>query len=323
MPNRTSVRISIGVALFAGAFIGQRFAGFFTQELIAEAAILGIFTLSLDLLATCGLVSLGHAGLLGVGAYMFAGLTVLSSIPAGLAMTTAIAGGALAAFVIGLFAIRTHGAYFIMVTLAVAEMFYAWVFRNRAFNGADGMGGIPRLDLMAFGIDLGDPSVFAFVAMCACVAIWLLLELLSASPFGRTLDAIRQNPNRVAALGGRVYLYRLAAFTISGAIAALAGAFKVQHTNFLSPDLVTWLVSGDVLIATVIGGLGTLVGGPLGAAILVFLKDALSSQFGHWYLFLGSIFAFVALAMPKGIVGFLLELNARRSARKPIARSEP
>ena len=316
MASRALVRRSIGVALVVAALAGQRFAGFFTQELIAEAAILAIFTLSLDILATCGLVSFGHAGLLGVGAYMFAGLTVLSGVAPGLAFPAAIAAGAGAAFVVGLFAIRTSGAFFIMVTLAVAEMFYSWVFRNRAFNGADGMGGIPRLDLAGVGIDLNDPQVFALTAICVCVVVWLLLELVSASPFGRALDAIRQNPHRVAALGGRVYLYRLAAFTLSGGLAALAGAFKVQHTNFLSPDLVSWFVSGDVLIAAVIGGLGTLVGGPLGATILVFLKDALSSNVGHWYLFLGAIFAFVALAMPRGIVGFALEYVARRAARE-------
>ncbi len=313
MASGNLVRGLAGVALLAGALTGQRFAGFFAQELIAEAAILGIFTLSLDFLATCGLVSLGHAGLLGVGAYLFAGLTVLSGLPPAFALAAAIAGGALAAFVVGLFAIRAQGAFFIMVTLALAEMFYAFVFRNRAFNGADGMGGIPRLDLSRIGVDLNDPQAFSLAAICVCAAVWLLLELVCASPFGRALDAIRQNPHRVAALGGRVYLYRLAAFTSSGALAALAGALKVQHTNFLSPDLVSWFVSGDVLIATVIGGLGTLVGGPLGAAILVFLKDALSSNVGHWYLFLGAVFAFVALAMPRGVVGFLLAFFARRS----------
>ena len=318
MLSRAFVRRSIGVALLLAALAGQRFAGFFTQELIAEAAILGIFTLSLDLLATCGLVSLGHAGLLGVGAYMFAGLTVLSGLPPLPAFGAAIVGGALAAFAVGLFAIRTSGAFFIMVTLAAAEMFYAWVFRNRAFNGADGMGGIPRLDFTRIGVDLNDPAVFSLVAILVCTAVWLLLELVAASPFGRTLDAIRQNPHRVAALGGRVYLYRLAAFTGSGALAALAGCFKVQHTNFLSPDLVSWFVSGDVLIATVIGGLGAFVGGPLGATILVFLKDALSSNVGHWYLFLGAIFAFVALAMPQGIVGFLLGLHARFTRRNRV-----
>jgi branched-chain amino acid transport system permease protein len=322
MVSRAVLRRSIGVALILAAFAGQRFAGFFTQELIAEAAILSIVALSLDLLATCGLVSLGHAGLLGIGAYAFGGLTVLMGINPNLAFPAAIAAGGFVALVVGIFAVRTTGAFFIMVTLAAAEMFYAWCFRNKAFNGADGMGGIPRLDLTALGVDLNDPGTFALAVIVACAIVWLLLELIVSSPFGRTLAAIRQNSHRVAALGGRVFVYRLAAFTTSGMIAAFAGAFKVQHLNFVSPDLVSWFVSGDVLIAVVIGGIGTLVGGPLGATLLVFLKELLSSNFGHWYLFLGIIFAGVALLMPKGIVGYLLDLNDRRSARAaaPVSR---
>jgi branched-chain amino acid transport system permease protein len=321
MASRAFIRRSIGVALVIAALAGQRFAGFFTQELIAEAAILSILALSLDLLATCGLISLGHAGLLGVGAYVFGGLTVLAGASPNLAFLAAIAAGALVAFVVGTFAVRTTGAFFIMVTLAAAEMFYAWGFRSKAFNGADGMGGIPRLDLTAIGIDLNEPGLFALTVIIACVIVWLLLELVVSSPFGRTLDAIRQNPHRVAALGGRVFFYRLAAFTASGMIAAFAGAFKVQHINFVSPDLVSWFVSGDVLIAMVIGGIGTLVGGPLGATLLVFLKELLSSSFGHWYLFLGIIFACVALLMPKGIVGYLLDLHDRRAARTAAQHS--
>jgi branched-chain amino acid transport system permease protein len=319
MVTRAVLRRSIGVALVVAALAGQQLAGFFTQELIAEAAILSIVALSLDLLATCGLISFGHAGLLGIGAYVFGGLTVLMGISPNLAFLAAPAAGALVAFVVGIFAVRTTGAFFIMVSLAAAEMLYAWCFRNRAFNGADGMGGIPRLDLSAIGIDLNDPGVFALTVIVACALVWLLLELIVSSPFGRTLDAIRQNPNRVAALGGRVFVYRLAAFSASGMIAAFAGAFKVQHINFVSPDLVSWFVSGDVLIAVVIGGIGTLVGGPIGATLLVFLKNALSSSFGHWYLFLGMIFAAVALLMPRGIVGYLLELNDRRAAKAAAA----
>jgi branched-chain amino acid transport system permease protein len=319
--TRALVRRSIGVALAAAALIAHGVAGFFAQELIAEAAILAILALSLDLLATCGLVSFGHAGLLGVGSYAFAGLTVLAGASPNLALPAAVAAGALAAGVVGTFAVRTSGAFFIMVTLAAAEMFYAWGFRSKMFNGADGMGGVPRLDLTAIGIDLNNPSTFALTAIIVCLAVWLMLELVVSSPFGRTLDAIRQNPSRVSALGGRVFFYRLAAFTASGAIAALAGALKVQHINFISPDLVSWLVSGDVLIAVVIGGIGTLVGGPLGATLLVLLKDALSSTFGHWYLFLGIIFAGVALLMPKGIVGYLLSLYDRRNERIVAAHS--
>jgi branched-chain amino acid transport system permease protein len=159
------------------------------------------------------------------------------------------------------------------------------------------------------------------VLIVLCAIIWLLLELVVASPFGRTLAAIRQNPSRVAALGGRVFLYRLAAFTVSGTIAALAGTFKVQHINFISPDVVSWFVSGDVLIAVVIGGMGTLVGAPIGATLLVLLKEYLSSSFGHWYLFLGVIFACVALLMPRGIVSYLLDLIERRRPRTALPQS--
>lgn len=323
MANRTLVRRLIGVVLILAALIGYAFASFFAQELIAEAAILAIFALSLDLLATVGLISFGHAGLLGVGCYVFAGMTVLVGGSPNLAFPAAILAGTIVAFLVGLLAVRTTGAFFIMVTLAAAEMLYSWGFRSRTFNGADGMGGIPRLDLSAIGIDLNNPGTFCLTVIALCIAVWLILELVVSSPFGRTLAAIRQNPNRVAALGGRVFYYRLAAFTASGAIAALAGALKVQHINFISPDLVSWFVSGDVLIAVVIGGIGTLVGGPLGAALLVLLKEFLSSTFGHWYLFLGVIFACVALLMPRGIVGYLLDLSDRLAARYAAPRREP
>jgi branched-chain amino acid transport system permease protein len=145
---------------------------------------------------------------------------------------------------------------------------------------------------------------------------WITLEVVVASPFGRTLAAIRLNASRVTALGGRVYAYRLAAFAVSGAIAALAGAMKVQHTNFLSPDLGSWFVSGDVLIAVVIGGIGTLVGGVLGATLLVFLKDFLSGIFGYWYLFLGIIFIAIAIFMPRGILGTLFDRLDRLQDRR-------
>ena len=122
MPSRTFVRRSIGVALVVAALVGQSMAGFFTQELIAEAASLAILALSLDLVASAGLVSFGHAGLLGIGCYVFAGLTVLGSSNPNLALPAAIIAGGIVAFVVGLFAVRTAGAFFIMVTLATAEM---------------------------------------------------------------------------------------------------------------------------------------------------------------------------------------------------------
>ncbi len=313
--TRNSLRLSIGVAAAILALIMQLSAGTFAQELFAEAAILAVFALSLDLLARSGLVSFGHAGFLGLGAYTFGGLAVLQNWPPSLAIAAALAGGIISGLIIGCFAVRTSGAFFIMVTLAVAEMFFSWVFRSPLFNGADGMGGVPRLDMRSVGLDLNNPRNFATFCILICICVWMFAEYIIITPFGRTLDAIRQNANRVSAVGGRVFSYRLAAFALSGAIGALSGALKAQHTNFLSPDLATWVVSGDVLIAVVIGGMGTFVGGIIGSGLLVYLKEVLSSNFGHWYLFLGGIFIGVALILPRGIVGSVLDWRDRRHAR--------
>ena len=194
MASRSFVRRSIGAALVLAALIAQTFTGFFAQELIAEAAILSIFALSLDLLATCGLISFGHAGLLGIGCYAFAGLTVLLGAGSNLAFPLAIAAGAAVAFVVGVFAVRTTGAFFIMVTLAMAEMLFSWGYRSKTFGGANGMGGVPRLDLAAIGIDFNDPRVFALSMIVLCVAVWLLLELVVASPFGRSIPPRSGSP---------------------------------------------------------------------------------------------------------------------------------
>lgn len=315
MARREVVRRLCGAALLVAAVLAIRYANFFAQELIAEAAILGLFALSLDFLAITGLISFGHAGLLGVGAYVYGGLALVLGYPASFAIVGAVVGGALTAFLVGTLAVRTSGAFFIMVTLAAAEMFFAWAFRNETFNRGDGLGGVPRLDLSAIGIDLNDPTIFAICTVALCTVAWIALEVVVASPFGRVLAAIRQNALRVTALGGRVFAYRLAAFTVSGAIAALAGAMKVQHMNFLSPELASWFVSGDVLIAVVIGGIGTLVGGVLGATLLVLLKNFLSGVFGYWYLFLGAIFIVVAIVNPRGLLGALLARVDRLQGR--------
>jgi branched-chain amino acid transport system permease protein len=306
------LRRGIGVAVAVAAIAIHVSAGDFAQELIAEAAILAMFALSLDLLARCGLISFGHAGFLGIGGYIFGGLTVVAGMSPWVALLATVGGGFAAALVSGALAVRTTGAFFIMVTLALAEMFYAWAFRAKTFNGGDGMAGVMRLDLRALRIDLELPGTFALTMIVLCITVWIILEFVAASPFGRTLEAIRQNPSRVAALGGRVFSYRLAAFTASGTLASLAGAFKVQHTGFITPDLANWLVSGDVLIAVVIGGIGSLVGGVIGAAILVTLREFLSATIGHWHLVLGAIFILVALLLPNGIIGALLRLRRAR-----------
>jgi branched-chain amino acid transport system permease protein len=300
------MRLAVAIFLALAALATQLFAGAFGHDQLAEIGIFAIFAMSLDLLGGyAGLISFGHAGFLGVGAYAFAYFTVVRAWPSSLATVGAILLGVAVALLVGMLVVRIAGVFFIMVTLAVSMMFYSWAFRDPTFHASDGMGGIPRPDLSAIGLQLDDPATFsAFVIVC-CTVVWALLELLVASPFGRTIVAIRQNPSRMRALGCPVYRYRLAVFTVSGAIAAFAGCLSAQHAAFISPDIADWLVSGDVLIAVIIGGIGTLVGPILGAAVLLVVKDLLSSHVFYWYSCVGMIFILVALFAPAGICGWL------------------
>jgi branched-chain amino acid transport system permease protein len=310
------IRRALAAVLVLVALSGYLLVGAFGHDVMAEIAIFAVFAMSLDLLALCGLVSFGHAGFLGVGAYAYGGLTVLLGWPPWAAMVSAVLIGAVVAAITGFFVLRTTGVFFIMVTLALSLMFYAWAFRNPGFNGADGMSGVPRLDLSAVGIDANSPEAFAIMMVAVCIVVWSGLEVLLDSPFGRMLSAIRQNAMRVAALGGNVFNYRLAAYMGAGAIAALAGALSAQHANFISPDIGNWFVSGDVLIAVVIGGIGTVVGPVVGATVFIMLRHTLSSLVGYWYLCLGLVFIGVALFMPNGIVGAVVHLGEKLSARR-------
>ena len=312
MMRHRLARHQIAFGLFAAAVVWHGFSTPFGHTLIAETAIFAVFAISLDLLGGyAGMVSFGHAGFLGVGAYAYTYFAVILGWPPGAAFALALALGAATAVIVGLFVVRTAGVFFIMVTLSLSMMFHAWAFRNPTFKGANGMGGIPRLDLSAIGLDTGNAAVFSALAIAVCALVWAAMEFLVATPFGRTLAAIRQNQSRMRALGCPVFRYHLAAFVLSGAIAALAGVLTAQHAMFVSPEMANWLVSGDVLIAVIIGGIGTLVGPILGSAILVVLRDSLSSLVHYWYFCLGLVFIFSALFAPRGICGLLLRPAAR------------
>lgn len=293
--------------LLVAAIAWHTFSSPFGHTLIAEAAIFAIFAMSLDLLGGyAGMISFGHAGFLGIGAYAFAYFSVILGWQPSVALLIAVLIGAAAAVFIGIFVIRTSGVFFIMVTLSLSMMFYAWAFRSPTFKGSNGMGEIPRLDLSLIGLDAGDPAVFSAFAIVICGVVWGALEFLVHSPLGYTLIAIRQNAGRMRSLGCPVFRYQLIAFVVSGSIATFAGVLTAQHTAFISPEIANWLVSGDVLIAVIIGGLGTLVGPILGSAILVVLRDTLSSFVHYWYFCLGLVFISCALFAPAGICGRLL-----------------
>jgi branched-chain amino acid transport system permease protein len=294
------------VLLLLAALAYWWFSGFFGKELLTEIAILAIFAMSLDLLVGyTGLVSLGHAAFFGIGAYATGGLTVLLGWPMALAMPASILIAGAAALVVGFFVIRLSGVFFIMITLAVGQMFHAYFFKNKTFGRDDGMSGTARLDLSALGIDFTDPAIFALLALVLAAISYLLLSAIVRSPFGHVLVAIRQNENRIRALGCPVQRYKLAAYTVAAMFAGLAGSLTAQHTGFISPELYFWTTSGEVLIMVIVGGMGSLLGPAAGAALIILLRDELSSLTEYWLLWMGLFFVLVVLFAGEGLYGLL------------------
>jgi branched-chain amino acid transport system permease protein len=306
-PIETAVRWLLAAALFGAAIVAWRGAGFFGQSLIAETAIFALFAMSVDLLAGCaGLMSLGQALYFGLGAYGTAVLTTKFGLPALAAMPIAMALAGLLAAVIGAVIVRFGEIIFIMLTLAAGEMLYAWVFANRSLGGSDGLPDVPRADLTRLGIDLGNGAAFTLATIVIAALAFVLLDALLRSPWGLVLAATRQNPDRAAALGANVLRLRNAAYALSAILAALAGSLLAQLNHYASPDLTGWTLSGIVLIMVIFGGLGSLSGGALGAAIIHLLRHYLPHYTDQRDLVLGLIFIAVVLFAENGVFALLL-----------------
>lgn len=315
MMSRETWRAATAFLLLVGALVAWFRADYFGHELLTQIAILAIFAMSLDLLAGfTGMISLGHAAFYGLGAYATAGLNVMLGWSPWAAMGGAVVIGAAAALLIGSFAVRLSGVFFIMVTLAVGEALHAYLFKSRAFGGDDGMSGIARPDVSALGFSFDDPAVFSLACVIVAVVVYALLELVVRSPFGRLLVAIHLNPSRVRALGCPVSRYKLAAFVLGGGLAALAGSLTAQHNAFISPELLTWTMSGEALIVVIVGGLGSLVGAAAGAGVIVLAMHHLSGLTDYWMFFMGLFFVAVVLFAGNGFYG-VIEAVRRRLTR--------
>jgi branched-chain amino acid transport system permease protein len=279
------------------------FAGNYPVKLLQEILVWGIFAMSLDLLmGHAGMVSFGHAAFFGVGAYV-AALGLLKS-PGGLAgfvLPAVVA--ALAALVIGFFSIRVGGVYFIMLTLAFSQMFFAVAFQAEWLGSNDGISGVPRPRLL--GVDLADARAFhACLIVLVALAIVLMWRVVR-SPFGHVLRGIHENESRMEAVGYAVRRYKLIAFVIAGTVAGVAGALYTQLNGYVSPDAFFWTTSGEALLMVIIGGTGTLGGAMLGAAAFILLESLVSTYTERWMLILGLTFILFVLFAPGGIVGAL------------------
>jgi branched-chain amino acid transport system permease protein len=323
MTNPKSIFVAVVFALLAAYPL---LAGNFGIDFVTKVMIFAIFALSLELLVGgTGLVCFGHAAFFGIGAYA----AVLLSPADGAAalwwlLPVAVLCAAAYALVVGALSLRTKGVYFIMVTLAFAQMAYYVVHDTPLGGGTDGIYLTAKPALGAW-LDLDKPLLLYFFTLALLVGVFGFLALLSRSRFGRALAGIRVNEQRMRATGFATYPYKLAAFTISGGIAGLAGFLFAVKDGYVNPELMSWHFSGAVLIMIILGGIGHLRGALIGAFAFALLQEFFKSEavFGafakHWQLGLGlTIIASVAL-LPRGLVGLPTQWKDRllgRAARR-------
>jgi len=279
------------------------FAGAYPVKLLQEVLIWGMLAMSLDLLmGYAGMVSFGHSAFFGVGGYVAA--LLLKGAPGALSALAlpALAAG-LSALIIGYFSIRVSGVYFIMLTLAFSQMFYAVAFQAAWLGAEDGIVGVPRPVIL--GVNLGRPMSFHLYLIALWALAGLVLWRVVRSPFGHVLRGIHENEARMQAVGYPANRYKLLAFAIAGIIAGVAGSLYAQFVGSITPDAFFWATSGEVLLMVIIGGTGTLGGAALGAAAFILLQSLVSSYTERWMLILGLTFILFVLFAPGGIVGAL------------------
>ena len=290
------------------------FLGIYYGNLVTRMMILGIFAMSLDLLiGFTGLVSFGHAAFFGLSGYILAILMMdVESASLYWVLPTCLAVTALASVVIGWFSVRTSGIYFIMITLAFAQMLFYFFNENTALGGSDGMFifNKPTLAIGAWNpIDLDDHHTFYYVVLVSLVISYLGLRRLLNAPFGQVIQGIRTNEHRTRALGFATPRYKLVSFVIAGTLAGFAGFLEAMHTSIISPAHLGWHESGHVMMTVILGGIGTLYGPVVGAFAFGFLHDWLQEVTQYPTLFTGIFVIAVVLFLPRGIVGLPGELT--------------
>jgi branched-chain amino acid transport system permease protein len=313
LPRAMQVLLVIGaVALAAFPLVPLEASDFYLQ-MLTQMMILAIFAMSLDLLqGVTGMVSLGHAAYFGLAGYALAFLTPPdSAISLWWSLPLAAAGSGLAALVIGFFVVRTHGIYFIMVTMAFAQMVFFLFFDNKSLGGSDGIYVNFRPDASALGIDLDNKTHFFYFTLVVLIGVYLFLRRVLFSPFGRVLAGIRVNEHRLRAVGYGSFGYKLTAFTLAGALAGVAGYLWAAQTGFVNPELMGFHMSAHAIMMVILGGMGNFAGAIVGAFtfeyVLHLVKDLPAiGDFDtgkHWQLWMGSFIVLVVIVAPRGLLG--------------------
>ena len=260
-----------------------------------------------------GMISFGHAAFVGTGAYVSSIFISEGVTSAWIGWPAAVAASAVAALAIGAVSLRTRGVYFIMITLAFAQMMFFLVNSMKAYGGDEGLSLPARAT--GLGFDLGSDVAFYYVALALLAAGVYALHRLAHSRFGRVIQAIRENEARAEAIGFPVYRYKLACFVLAGAVGGLAGVLLASHGKYVNPNVLHWTQSGTLMVMVILGGVGRLWGGVIGAAALLGLEDLIANHRVEWLasllpnyqqhasLGVGVVLLAIVLFAPQGIAG--------------------
>ena len=290
----------------------------FVMKLLCFAIFASAFNL---LLGFTGLLSFGHAAFFGSAAYITGWLIKSQNFTPELGILAGVVGAGAIGLVVGLVAIRRQGIYFAMITMAIAQMVYFVCLQVPYTGGEDGLQGVPRGAL--FGLfSLASDTALYYLVVALFVACFLAIARIVHSPFGQVLKMIRENEPRAISLGYQVDRYKLLAFVLSAALAGLGGSLKTLIMGFATLSDVHWSMSGEVILMTLLGGVGTFFGPAFGAGIVISLQDLLADKVGSWVtVIIGAIFVLCVLTFRKGVVGEVQAIleRRRRAASKPDA----
>ena len=312
----SAVLAAVLLLLAAFPFMASAFGLDFYIGVVRRIMIFALAAASLNIiLGYGGMVALGHAGFVGVGAYTVVALSDAGVVSAWVLWPAALVVAGLVAAAIGAVSLRTQGVYFIMITLAFAQMLYFVFVSLRKYGGDDGYNIATRPGL-GLGLDSAhEPTLYWVVLALVVLVLWFFNRAMQ-SRFGHALAGIRDNETRMRALGYPVYRLQLAAFVMAGSAAGLAGALLAANNSFISPSSMHWTQSATLVVMVVIGGLGRRWGGVVGAAIWLVLEEVLKLQTDYWHLPLGALLIGIALYAPKGVSALL---DAKKAKTKRSA----